>query len=98
MPYAFVVHSNEMVCRKMGRLWLDPVIRDGNSNFWHQKYSLPCTKVLSFVACIITSKIPVIGASNRSWDDVKTIKSGKIYSLSSDVSEKQSIIYTYAFI
>ena len=66
--------------------------------FWHQKYSLPCTKVLSFVACIIKSKIPVIGASNRSWDDVKTIKSGKIYSLSSDVSEKQSIIYTYAFI
>ena len=29
-------------------------IRDGNSHLWHQKYSLPCTKVLGFLACRIT--------------------------------------------
>ena len=26
-------------------------IRDCNSYLWHQKYSLPCTKVIGFVAC-----------------------------------------------
>ena len=26
-------------------------IKDVNSHLWHQKYSLPCTKVLGFVTC-----------------------------------------------
>ena len=69
-------------------------IRDGNSHLWHQKYSLPCTKVLGFVACRVTSKVIGIGAAERSWGDVKTIKSGKRSVISSDVSEKQSIVYT----
>ena len=62
--------------------------------FWHQKYSLSCTKVLGFVACIVTSNVIVIGAAERSWGDVKTIRSGKRYAISSDVSEKQSNVYT----
>ena len=41
---------------------------------WHQEYSLPFTKVLVFVACIVTSKVLGIGAAERSWGDVKTIK------------------------
>ena len=65
---------------------------------WHQKYSLPFTKVLGFVACRVTSKVLVIGAAERSWGDVKTIKPGKISAISSDVSEKQSIVYTSASI
>ena len=64
----------------------------------HQKYSLPCTKVLGFVACRVTSKILGIGAVDSSWIKVKTIKSGKIFAISSDVSEKQSILYTSACI
>ena len=79
-------------------IWKSKDISDGNSNLWHQKYSLPFTKVLSFVACRVTLKVLGIGAAERSWGDVKTIKSGKRSAISSDVSEKQSIVYTSACI
>ena len=65
---------------------------------WHQKYSLPFKKVLGFVPCRVTSKVLGIGAAGRSWGDVKTIKYGERYAISSDVSEKQSIVYTSACI
>ena len=73
-------------------------IKDGNSNLWHQKYSLPCNKVLGFVACRVTSKVLGIGAAERSWGDAKTIKYGKVYATSGDVPQKQSIVYTSACI
>ena len=73
-------------------------IRDGNSHLWHQKCSLPCTKVIGFFACIVTSKVLDIGAAERSWGDVNTIKSEKRSAIISDVSEKQSIFYTSACI
>ena len=56
-----------------GFIWKRKGISDGNSHLWHQKYSLPFTKVLDFVACIVTSKVLGIGAAERSWGDVKTI-------------------------
>ena len=61
---------------------------------WYQKYSLPFTKVLVFVSFRVTSKVLGIGAAERSWGDVKTIKYGKISAISSDVSDKQIIVYT----
>ena len=67
-------------------------ISDGNSHLWHQKYSLTFTKVLGFVSCRVTSKVLGIGVAERSWGGVKTVKSGKISAISSDVSEKQSIV------
>ena len=79
-------------------IWKSKDISDGNSHLWHQKYALPYTKVLGFVACRVTSKGLGIGAAERSWGDAKTIKSGKRYSISSDVSEKQRIVYTSACI
>ena len=36
-----------------------------------------------------------IGSSELSWDDVKTIKSGKRSAPGSDISEKQINVYTY---
>ena len=60
-------------------------IRDGNSHLWHQKYLIPCTKVLVFVACRFTSKVLVIGSAERSWVDVKTIEYGKRSAISSYV-------------
>ena len=51
-----------------------------------------------FVACILTSKPFGIGFAERSWGDVKIIKSGKISSLGSENSEKQSFVYTSACI
>ena len=73
-------------------------IIDGNSHLWNQKYSLHCTKLLVFFACKVTSKVLGIGAAERSWGDAKTIKSGKVYAISGDVSQKQSIIYASACI
>ena len=35
-------------------IWKRKDIRYGNSHLWHQKYSLPCTKVLGFFACRVT--------------------------------------------
>ena len=65
---------------------------------WHQKYQLPCTKVVGFVSCRVTSNFLGIGEADHSWGDVKTIRSGKRSNVSSDVSEKHSIVYTYACI
>ena len=67
-------------------IWKSKDIRDGNSHLCHQKYSLPCNKVLGFFSCRVTSKVIGVGAAERSWGDVKTIKSGKISDISSDVS------------
>ena len=46
-------------------IWKIKDIKDGNSDLWHQKYSLPCTKVLGFVACRFTSKVLRIGTAER---------------------------------
>ena len=48
-------------------IWKSKDIKDGNIHLWHQKYSLPCTKVLGFVACRVTSNVLGIGAAERSW-------------------------------
>ena len=32
-------------------IWKSKNFRDGNFHLWNQKYSLPCTKVIGFVAC-----------------------------------------------
>ena len=71
--------ADEFICKSKD-------ISDRNSHLWHQKYSLPFTKVLGFFACRVTSKVIGIGAAERSWGDVKTIKSGKRSAISSDVS------------
>ena len=79
-------------------IWKSEGIRDSSSHLWHQKYSLPCTRVTAFFACTVTSKVLVIGTAERSWGDVNKIKSGKRSAIISDVSEKQSIVFTYACI
>ena len=77
-------------------IWKIKDIRDGNIHLWHQKYSLPFTKVLGFFACRVTLKVIGVGAAERYWGDVKTLKSGKRSAISNDVSEKHSIVYTSA--
>ena len=47
-------------------IWNSTDISDGKSNLWHQKYSLPSTKVLGFVAFRVTSKTLGIGSAERS--------------------------------
>ena len=55
-------------------------------------------KFLVFLAFRVTSKIHGIGSAERSWGDVKIIKSGKRSDHGSEISEKQSIMYKYACI
>ena len=47
-------------------IWNSKDITDGNIHLWHQKYSLPSTKVLGFADCRVTSKILAIGSAERS--------------------------------
>ena len=69
-------------------------IRDGNSHLWHKNihFLSPMFLVLLYVES--HKRFLVFGASERSWGDVKKIKSSKTSSTSSGVSEKQSIVYT----
>ena len=76
-------------------IWISKDILQGNSHIWHQKHSLPYTKVLGFLASMVTSKMIGIGAAKCSWGDVKTIKYDNISSIISDVSDKQSIVSAY---
>ena len=62
--------ADEFICKRKD-------IRYGNSHLCHQKYSLPCTKVIGFVACRVKSKVLVVGAAEHSWGDVKKLDMGK---------------------
>ena len=66
-------------------IWISKDISDSKSPLWHQKYFFPPIKLLGFVACRVTSKILGIGSAERSWGDVKTIKSGKRSALGSEI-------------
>ena len=48
-----------------GFIWKIKDIRYGYSHLCHQKYSLPCTKVLGFVACRVTLKVLGISSAER---------------------------------
>ena len=51
-------------------------------------------RFFGFVASRVTSMVLGIDTAESSLGDVKTIKYGKISAISSDVSDKQSIVYT----
>ena len=73
--------------------WGTPDVAQGRSYLWHEKYSLPYTKVLGFVACRVTSKLCGIGPAERSWGGVKHIKDGKRSHLTGASIEKRAILY-----
>jgi hypothetical protein len=76
--------------------WATPDVAAGRSYLWHEKYSLPYTKVLGFVACRVTSKLGGIGPAERSWGAVKQIKDGKRSHIGSDSLEKRAILFISA--
>ncbi len=51
--------------------WATPDISSGRSHVWHEKYSIPYTQVLGYVACHVTSKLCGIGPAERGWAAVK---------------------------
>ena len=80
---------------KPGR-WLTDNVLKGRSHLWHEKYSLPCTTVLGFVACCVTCKNLGIGAAERAWSGTKDIKDGKRANLGGESTEKRTILYVSA--
>ena len=75
-------------------IWKRKDIRYGKSHLWHQKYSLPCTKVLGFVACRVISKVLGIVVAEHSWGDLKTIKFGK-HMLSSVMYQRNRVLFIH---
>jgi hypothetical protein len=62
----------------------------GKSNFvvacrWHHTWTLPRTKVLGKLACLVLSKIVGIGTAERNWKQVKKIKYGDCANLGNKV-------------
>lgn len=76
--------------------WNSAMTLKGESYRWHEEYSLPYTIVLGFVAARVCSKLLGIGPCERSWGDVKNIKTGKRAHLSGDSTEKRAIVYSTA--
>lgn len=76
--------------------WATPDALAGRSHLWHEKYSLPRTAVLGYVACRVMSKLGGIGPAERSWAGVKQIKDGKKSHLGSDSTEKRAILLVTA--
>ena len=60
---------------------------------WHQKYSLPVTKVLGKLACLVLSKILGIGTAERNWKQVKAVKSRQRVNTTIGKTTKQVLIY-----
>ena len=76
--------------------WSTSDVLNGQSHLWHEKYSLPYTRVLGYVACRVTSKLCGIGPAERCWSAVKQIKKDKRSHLSGESTEKRSVIYMSA--
>ena len=72
--------------------WNSQHALQGKSYLWHEKYSLPYTDVLGFVACHVTSKTLGVGPCERNSAAVKNAKMGKRQNLGGDSVEKKSIL------
>lgn len=77
----FDLFHNKLDMFSEPHIWADPQ-RDDAPHLWHRIHSLPYTKVLGQVGCIVCSKILGQGASERSWGSVKDITDGKRTSIS----------------
>ncbi len=55
---------------------------------WHHKYSYHQTMVLGKLACLVLSKILVMGTAGRNWKQVKAVKSGQRVNTTIDKTKK----------
>jgi hypothetical protein len=68
-------------------------ILEGRVFVWHKKETLRYTQEFGKFACRVTSKILGIGSAERSWGDVKHLKTNKRSHLSGERVKKQATIY-----
>ena len=66
---------------------------DKRAYLWHKKESLRYTTYFGEFACRVCSKILGIGSAERSWGDVKTLKTNKRSHLSGERVKKQATIF-----
>lgn len=74
-------------------IWNSVDIHEGKSHIWHKKNTLRYTKMLGRFACRVTSKILGIGSAERSWGDVKHLKTNKRSHLSAESVKMQATIF-----
>ena len=74
-------------------IWHSQDIIAGNSHFWQKKNLLHYTSILGRAACIVCSKILGIGSAERSWGDVKHLKTEKRAKLSGEAVKMQGTIF-----
>ncbi len=74
-------------------IWIMAADENAKAYQWHYKYSLPTTKVLGKLACLVLSKILGIGTAERNWKQVKAIKSSQRVKTGIDKTKKQVLIY-----
>jgi len=65
----------------------------GRTHRWHKINLLPFTQVLGRIGCRVCSKIAGIGNAERSWGDVKKIKSGMKSHYNADKTKRKATIY-----
>ena len=64
------------------------------SHIWRELYFLAYMEVLGFVACRTNFKPLLIGACEKSWVDVKHIKTGKRSHMGQEYTKKRAVLYT----
>ena len=74
-------------------IWIMASDENAKAYQWHYKYSLPTTKVLGKLACLVLSKILGIGTAKRNWKQVKAVKSGQRVNTGINKTKKQVLIY-----
>lgn len=74
-------------------IWITAADDDVPAFRWHQRFSNSCTEVLGPLSCLVLSKILGIGTAERSWKQVKAVKSGQRSRTSVLKTKKQVMIY-----
>jgi hypothetical protein len=86
-------HSKSGSFANREHIWISSDIQKGDSHLWHKKNSLHYTSVLGKLACLVCSKVLGIGSAERSWGDVKHLKSDKRSKMSGEATKMQSTIF-----
>ena len=78
---------------KNKNMWLTAGEEDLSAARWHYNYTVPSTKVLGKLACLVLSKIAGGGSAERLWKIRKFLSKGQRASLGNDKAKKQTLIY-----
>ena len=79
-------------------IWIIAEDENTLAHEWHQKYSLPFTKVFGKFACIVTLKTTGVGGAKHHWEVIKRNKKGKRGKLGTEkVMELSRVLAAYSY-